>query len=150
MSSHPSSRRATSRASKNIGGSENFDDEGEGGKVSPVGFGFNMGTSGDAGEMIESIYRIFIALQVGLVSIVGARGGSSKRVTYAPHRRRLSVRLNVQPLRPPLFLRAVGLQFRDSGFKSENVVYRVYVDVAPGLSGLPDTDIVCDAEQLSR
>jgi hypothetical protein len=55
MSSHPSSRRATSRASKKIGGSENFDEEGEGGKVSPVGFGFSMGTSGDAGEMIGSI-----------------------------------------------------------------------------------------------
>ena len=55
ISSHASSRRATSRASKKIGGSENFDADGEGGKASPVGFGFSMSTSGDAGEMIGSI-----------------------------------------------------------------------------------------------
>jgi hypothetical protein len=55
MSSHPSSRRATSRASKKMGGSENFDDDGEDGNASPLGFGFSVGTSGDAGEMIGSI-----------------------------------------------------------------------------------------------
>lgn len=101
MCSHPSSRRATSRASKKIGGSENFDDDGDDGKASPVGFGFSVGTSGDAGEMIGSIYRIFTALQVDAVSteaIMSTMGGS--KWTYAPQRRRLSVRLNVQPLRP--------------------------------------------------
>jgi hypothetical protein len=50
-----SSLRATSHTSKKIGGSENFDDDGEGGKVSLVGFGFIMGMSGDAGEMLGSI-----------------------------------------------------------------------------------------------
>ena len=46
----------------------NFDDDGEGGMASPVVFGFNMGTSGVAGEMIRSIYRILTALQEGHVS----------------------------------------------------------------------------------
>jgi len=55
MSSQPSSRRATTRASKKIGGSENFDDDGEGGMASPVGFGFSVGTSGVAGEIMGSI-----------------------------------------------------------------------------------------------
>jgi hypothetical protein len=38
-----------------MGGSENFDDDGEDGNASPLGFGFSVGTSGDAGEMIGSI-----------------------------------------------------------------------------------------------
>ena len=46
--------------------------------ASPVVFGFNMGTSGVAGEMIGSIYRILTALQVGHVSttaIMKSSGG---------------------------------------------------------------------------
>lgn len=58
MSSQPSARRATTRASKKIGFSENLGVDGDGGVGSvaaPVGFGFNVGTSGVAGEMIGSM-----------------------------------------------------------------------------------------------
>ena len=66
MSSQPSSRRATTRASKKIGVSDELavgvDGEG-GGAGSVVGwFGFNVGTSGVAGEMMGSIYRSLMAL----------------------------------------------------------------------------------------
>lgn len=44
-----------SATSKKMGGSENSNDDGEVSKVSPVGFGLSMGTSGDAGETIRSI-----------------------------------------------------------------------------------------------
>jgi hypothetical protein len=104
MSSQPSSRRATTRASKKIGISEDLPVgvDGDGGTANSaataaVGFGFDVGTSGVAGEMMGSIYRSLKALQ----------NKSRERHlwvgwdrTYAPHRRRLSVRLNVQPLRP--------------------------------------------------
>ncbi len=55
-----------------------FDDDDEGSVGSPVGFSFSMGTSG-----------------VGVQRHSGDREG-----TYTPHRRRLSARLNIQPLRP--------------------------------------------------
>lgn len=70
MSSHPSSRRATTRASKKIGISEELtvgvDGDGSGGGsagATEVGFGFDVGTSGVAGEMMGSIYRSLKALQ---------------------------------------------------------------------------------------
>lgn len=74
MSSQLSSRRATTRASRKIGISEDLtvgvDGDG-GGDVStatPAGFSFDVGTSGVAGEMMGSIYRSLRALQ-SLVSI---------------------------------------------------------------------------------
>ena len=107
MSSQPSSRRATTRASKKIGISEDLavgvdgDDGGAGSAAAAtaavVGLGFDIGTSGVAGEMMGSIYRSLKALQNKSRErhLWMGRDG-----TYAPHRRRLSVRLNVQPLRP--------------------------------------------------
>lgn len=69
MSSQPSSRRATTRASKKIGISEELtvgvDGDGGGGSAAgvSVGLGFKVGTSGVAGEMIGNIYRSLKALQ---------------------------------------------------------------------------------------
>jgi hypothetical protein len=73
MSSQPSSRRATTRASKKIGISEDLavGVDGDGGgtgsaaaaTAAAVGLGFDVGTSGVAGEMMGSIYRSLKALQ---------------------------------------------------------------------------------------
>jgi hypothetical protein len=72
MSSQPSSRRATTRASKKIGISEDLavgvDGDGGGMGSAPaiaaaVGLGFDVGTSSVAGEMMGSIYRSLKALQ---------------------------------------------------------------------------------------
>jgi hypothetical protein len=70
MSSQPSSRRATTRASKKIGISEGLPVgvEGDGGgtgsaATAAAGLGFDVGTSGVAGEMMGSIYRSLKALQ---------------------------------------------------------------------------------------
>jgi hypothetical protein len=70
MSSQPSSRRATTRASKKIGISEDLTvgvdgDVGSAGSAAGVnvGLGFKVGTSGVAGEMMGNIYRSLKALQ---------------------------------------------------------------------------------------
>ena len=73
MSSQPSSRRATTRASKKIGISEDLavgvegDDGGAGSATAAtaaaVGLGFDVGTSGVAGEMMGKIYRSLKALR---------------------------------------------------------------------------------------
>ena len=70
MSSQPSSRRATTRASKKNGTSEDLTVgvDGDGGGAGPaagvgVGLGNNVGTSGVAGEMMGNIYRSLKALQ---------------------------------------------------------------------------------------
>jgi hypothetical protein len=73
MSSQPSSRRATTRASKKIGISEDLavGVDGDGGATgsaaaaiaATVGLGFDVGTSGVAGEMMGNIYRSLKALQ---------------------------------------------------------------------------------------
>lgn len=70
MSSQPSSRRATTRASKKIGISEDMPVgvDGDGGAAgsaatAAAGLGFDVGTSGVAGEMMGSIYRSLKALQ---------------------------------------------------------------------------------------
>jgi hypothetical protein len=69
---NPSSRRATTRALKKIGVSENLavgvDSDGGGAgsaaaTATAVGLGFDVGTSGMAGEMMGSIYRSLKALQ---------------------------------------------------------------------------------------
>jgi hypothetical protein len=66
MSSQPSSRRATTRASKKMGVSDELavgvDGEGGGAGSAAGWFGFNVGTSGVAGEMMGSIYRSLMAL----------------------------------------------------------------------------------------
>jgi hypothetical protein len=79
MSSQPSSRRATTRASKKTGISEDLavGVDGDGGAAgsaaaaaAAVGPGFDVGpgTSGVAGEMMGSIYRSLKALQNKQVS----------------------------------------------------------------------------------
>jgi len=128
----------TTRASKKTGISEDLAvivrvDGDSGGASSavaaPIGLGFDVGTSGVAGEMMGSIYRSLKA---------------------APHRRRLSVRLNVQPLRSFSACEPSSADAESASSKATISSIQSSLIYPHGFLRLSDPDVVRDAEQLAR